>query len=196
MTSLSDQAFFLRLGLDLVCVLLLVVGIYRRRYGRADLFLTFFGFNLVIFLIAFSLSRVEMTIGAAFGLFAVFSMLRYRTEDITATDMTYLFLVIALGLLMAIGDGGMSALSVIAGLIVGVTALLESDLLVRRELAKNVWFDDLSLLVPSQHEALLARLRERTGLDIHRVELRQFDLVRDAARIVVYHYAAPPSKSR
>ncbi len=190
MSTLVDEAFFLRLGLDLFCVILLIVGIYRRRYDRADLFLTFFGFNLVIFLIAFSLSRVEMTIGAAFGLFAVFSMLRYRTEDINATDMTYLFLVIALGLLMATGTGGMGALAVIGGLIVGGTALLESEVLVRRELAQDVWFDDLALIVPSQREALLARLRERTGLDVHRVEVRQVDLIRDAARLVVYHYPA------
>jgi hypothetical protein len=190
MTVLTDGAFFVRLLLDLLAVVLLVSGVYRPRYGRTDLFLTFFGFNLVIFLIAFSLSRVEIALGAAFGLFAVFSMLRYRTEDISATDMTYLFLVIALGLLMATSEGGVPALATMAGLVLGLTWLLESELIWRRELAQDVWFDDLRLLPPARRDELLAALQARTGLAVHRVEVRQVDLLRDAARLVVYHYPA------
>lgn len=74
--------FLARLAIDLTCVFVLVRMIYYRAYGRADLFLTFFSFNLAIFIIAFVLNSTEMSMGAAFGLFAVFSMLRYRTEGI------------------------------------------------------------------------------------------------------------------
>jgi hypothetical protein len=184
----ADGQFLLRLGVDLLCVLVLIRGVYFRRYGRADLFLSFFGFNLIIFLLAFSLNTVEMSMGAAFGLFAVFSMLRYRTEDISATDMTYLFLVIALGLLMAVADGGLVVLLVIAGLIVGMTALLEGNLLARRELAQDVWYDDVTRVSPARRAELIADLRTRTGLEIHRVEVRQIDLIKDAARLVVYYH--------
>ena len=69
-----------RLAIDLVCAILLIRGVYYRTYRHAELFLTFFSFNLVIFLIAFVLNSAELSMGAAFGLFAVFSMLRYRTE--------------------------------------------------------------------------------------------------------------------
>src|SRR5690606_17998395 len=97
--------FLLRLSIDLVAVAILVRGIYYRSYGRSDFFLPFFALNLIIFLVSFVLNRVEISLGAAFGLFAVFSMLRYRTEGISTTDMTYLFTGIALGLLIAISDG-------------------------------------------------------------------------------------------
>lgn len=186
-SNLTAGQFLGRLGLDLACVLVLTRGIYHRRYHRSDLFLTFFGFNLVIFLIAFHLNRVEMTMGAAFGLFAVFSMLRYRTEDISAIDMTYLFLVIALGLLMAVGSGGPATLVVIAGLVLGLTAILEGNLLAKRELALNVWFDDIPMVAPARRAELLETLRTRTGLDIRRVDLRQIDFIRDSARLTLYY---------
>ena len=86
--SLLQGDFLPRLAIDLACVFALVRLVYHRTYRRADLFLTFFSFNLVIFLIAFVLNSTEMSMGAAFGLFAVFSMLRYRTEGISTTDMT------------------------------------------------------------------------------------------------------------
>ena len=82
----------IRLFIDVTCMLILMRLIYYRAHGRSELFLTFFSFNLVIFLIAYVLTSADISMGAAFGLFAVFSMLRYRTEGISATDMTYLFL--------------------------------------------------------------------------------------------------------
>src|SRR5687767_13387779 len=142
----SLATFATRLAIDLVCVTLLVRGVYYRHYRRSDLFLTLFSFNLVIFLITFLLNRVEMTLGAAFGLFAVFSMLRYRTEGISAKDMTYLFLVIALGLLMAVGQGGLAQLALIGATVLACTALLEGNLITRREHAQQVLYDNIRLV--------------------------------------------------
>lgn len=184
---LIEGQFSARLAINLVCVLILVRGIYHRRYGRSDLFLTFFAFNLAIFLIAFLLNRIEMTLGAAFGLFAVFSMLRYRTEDITANDMTYLFLVIALGLLMGVAGGAVATLVPIAVLLLGGVALFESPWLGRRELVQDIWYDNIELVRPDRRKELIEDLRRRTGLPVHRVDLRQIDLLRDAARLGVYY---------
>ena len=181
--------FAARLAIDLVAVTALVRGVYFTRYRRGDLFLTFFAFNLVVFLITRALAGAEMTLGAAFGLFAVFSMLRYRTEGISAKDMTYLFLVIALGLVMAIAGGGWPTLLAIAAVIVGGTQLLESDVLTRRELAQTVHYDNIRLVNARTRGDLLADLRERTGLDVHRVEVQEVDLLRDAARLTLYYYA-------
>jgi len=188
-----------RLAINLVCVFVLIRGIYYRTYQRSDLFLTFFAFNLVIFLIAFVLNSVEMTLGAAFGLFAVFSMLRYRTEGISATDMTYLFLGIALGLIMAISDAGLPALLLIGGVVLGLTQLLEGGWLIRREIRQQVLYDRVELVDRRHRDLLLDDLRQRTGLNIHRVEVDQIDLLRDAATLSVYYHAndevaaAPPS---
>src|SRR5262245_54746510 len=97
--------FFLRLCIDLVSMFMLVRFIYFPALNGREYFFTFFIFNLLIFLITFLLNKVEMSMGAAFGLFAVFTMLRYRTEGISIKDMTYLFLVIAIGLINAVTKG-------------------------------------------------------------------------------------------
>jgi hypothetical protein len=182
-------AFLLRLAIDLACVLVLIRGIYYRTYRRADLFLTFFSFNLVIFLIAFVLNSVTMTLGAAFGLFAVFSMLRYRTEGISTTDMTYLFLGIALGLIMAVGQAGWVQLALVGVVLLVFTQILESGWLIERELQQQILYDRIELVNAGAREALLEDLRSRTGLDIHRVEVQEIDLLRDSARLGVYYHA-------
>src|ERR1035437_5151449 len=91
-------SFFLSLLIDIVFVFILVRFIYYPIYDKKDFFFTFFLFNIIIFIIIYLFNRIELSTGAAFGIFAVFSLLRYRTEDISAKDMTYLFIVIALGL--------------------------------------------------------------------------------------------------
>ena len=147
--------FLARLAIDIACVFVLVRGIYYRAYGRADLFLTFFSFNLAIFIIAFVLNSTEMSMGAAFGLFAVFSMLRYRTEGISTTDMTYLFLGIAIGLVMAVSNAGLLALAGVGALLVGFTFLFESGLVSRRELRHEVMYDTIKLVHAGEEAALI-----------------------------------------
>ena len=180
--------FAIRLGIDLLTTLIVIRGIYYRHYRRTDLFLTFFAFNVTIFLITYLLNKVEMTMGAAFGLFAVFSMLRYRTENISAKDMTYIFIVIALGLVMAISKGGWDELGLIGLIVVVLMALLESDWLIRREQTQEVLYDRIELIQPNRRAELLADLKERTGLDIIRIEIGYIDLLKDAARIIIFHY--------
>ena len=178
----------MRLSIDLVCVLLLVRGIYFRTYRRADMFLTFFAFNLVIFLITFALNQADLTMGAAFGLFAIFSMLRYRTDAISATDMTYLFLVIALGMLTSISHGSWLELAGIGAFVLGFTLLLESGILARREQTQRVQCDNLTLLPVSARDALIADLRARTGLSVHRVDVREIDFLRESAQLTIYFH--------
>ncbi len=182
-----------RLAIDVLAIFLLVRVIYYRAYRRTDLFLTFFSFNLVIFLIAFVLNSVEMTLGAAFGLFAVFSMLRYRTEGISTTDMTYLFLGIALGLIMAVSGAGPLGLATIGAILLLFTQLLESGILVRREYRQEVLYDRIDLVHADARDELMRDLRERTGLPVHRVEVDELDLVRDAARLSIYHHGGRPA---
>lgn len=177
-----------RLGLDIVCVLILVRGIYYRVYGHSELMLTLISFNLVIFLITWLLNSVEITMGAAFGLFAVFSMLRFRTEGLAVGDMTYLFLAIALGLLMAVNNGGMVELAIISVTLLAGTALLESRWFTRRERSQPILYDNLALLASGNQDAIMADVRTRTGLGIHRIEVREIDLLKDVVRLQAYYY--------
>ena len=129
-----------------------------------------------------------MTMGAAFGLFAVFSMLRYRTENISAKDMTYLFIVIAVGLITAVSNGSWPMLLLIGGIIILFILLLESNWLARREFAQQIHYEKIELIHVDKREALIADLKAITGLNIHRIEITQIDLLKDAAMIMVYYY--------
>ena len=180
--------FFIRLGIDLGSVFILIRGIYYPNYRTKEFFFTFFIFNLVIFLITYMMNKVEMSMGAAFGLFAVFSIMRYRSEDISIKDLTYLFLVIAIGLITAVSKGGWDELSLINFIIIVLTLLLETNLLMKRELGKTVQYENIEMIKPENHEKLLEDLRSRTGLNIHRFSITKVDFLRDMATIRVYYF--------
>lgn len=183
-----SSKFFIRLFIDLASVFILIRLIFHKIYKKSDQYLTFFAFNLVIFLITYLLNKVEMSMGAAFGLFAVFSMLRYRTESISTKDMTYLFLVIAIGLLSAISKGGWDELALLNGIILTTTFLLESNWLIKKEFTKNIIYDNINLITPEKRPELLADLKKRTGFNIHRVEIEEIDFLKDATRMTIYFY--------
>lgn len=183
-----SSKFFIRLFIDLASVFVLIRLIFYKNYKKADQYLTFFAFNLVIFLITYLLNKVEMSMGAAFGLFAVFSMLRYRTESISTKDMTYLFLVIAIGLLSAISKGGWDELVLLNGIILALTFLLESNWLIKKEFTKNIIYDNINLITPEKRTELLTDLKKRTGFSVHRVEIQEIDFLKDATRMTIYFY--------
>jgi hypothetical protein len=185
-TSYND--LLIRFGLDLVTVGILIRLIYYRIYHRSDLFLMFFGFNCVIFLVTYQLNHVEMSIGAAFGLLAVFSMLSYRTQGIPPKDMTYLFLGIAIGLISAISQGGWPSLVLMNGLILGIIHLLEGNYLFKREIAKSIIYDRIDHIRPEERPALLADLQVRMGLSIHRVDIQHIDFRKELVQMIIYYY--------
>lgn len=180
--------FLTRFLVNLVSVFILIRFIYFRNYKRTDLFLTFFGFNVIIFLITFLLNKVEMSMGAAFGLFAVFSMLRYRTENINAKDMTYLFIAIAIGLITAISNGQWYDISLMAFIMLVLTGLLEGSLLIKKENTKLILYDKIDLITPEKTTLLIEDLKIRTGLNIQRVEINDIDFLKDAAQLKVYYF--------
>jgi hypothetical protein len=190
------EKFFIRLLIDVLTTTILVRFIYFRNYRRTDLFLTFFSFNLVIFLITYLLNKVQMSMGAAFGLFAVFSILRYRTEGLSAKDMTYLFIVIAMGLISAIIKGSWDELGLVSSMVLLVVWLLEGNLLMKRELTKMVHYDRIELILPERRDELLKDLHTRTGLDIHRVEIQTMDFLKDSALIMIFYYQTNPKNEK
>ena len=183
-----NAALAVRFFINLLAVTILVRGIYFRNYKRTELFLTFFAFNCIIFLVSYLLNKVEMTTGAAFGLFAVFSILRYRTEGISARDMTYLFLSIAIGLITAVSKGNWIEQSVFCVVLLLLTYILESNILIKREQSKEVVYDNLQGIHPGDQTRLLEDLKKRTGLNIHRLEIKEIDLLKDYCTITIFYY--------
>jgi len=181
------STLILKLAIDLCATIFLVRYIYLKNYRRTDLFLTFFSFNIIVFFISYLLNRVEMSTGAAFGLFAIFSMLRYRTEGISAKDMTYLFLCIAIGLITAVSSGTVVELMLIIGFIIIVTYLLESGLLLKNRSSIQVYFDRTDLNHPDSRTDLKIELEKRTGLKINHIEIGDIDYLKDCTIIRVYY---------
>jgi hypothetical protein len=180
--------FFMRMGINLASMIILVRFIYFPAHKSREYFFTFFIFNLLIFLITYLLNKVEMSMGAAFGLFAVFSMLRYRTEGISIKDMTYLFLVIAIGLINAVSKGGWDEFVLINSIILGFTYLLESNLLMKKEATKIIQYENIELIKPERHSELIFDLEARTGIKVNRFDIVKVDFLRDTATIIVYYY--------
>lgn len=181
--------FFIRLGVNILSMILLIRMIYFKVYGRGDFFFTFFMFNLVIFIITFLLnSNSGFSLGAAFGLFAIFSMLRYRSEDISTRDMTYLFLSITIGLISAINMGTLLELIVINVIIVLGAFLLEGNVLIKPEFFKTVEYEKIELITPDKRKELIEDLCVRTGLKVHKVYIKRIDFLRDTAVLKIYYY--------
>lgn len=187
--------FSARLIIDLLSVFVLVRLVYYPIYKHRELFFTFFIFNIIIFLICFLLNKVELSMGAAFGLFAVFSMLRYRTEDISIKDMTYLFLVIAIGLIAAVTKIKDATdiyeylfLGIINIVIIITTYLLESNLLMRKEVVKTITYENIELVKQERHPELIEDIKNRTGINVHRISVQKIDFLRDAAQVKIYYY--------
>lgn len=180
--------FFVRMVIDLISMVVLIKFIYYRIYAQRDYFFTFFMFNLLIFIIATLLtSNTGFSIGAAFGLFAIFAMLRYRTEDISARDMTYLFISITFGLITSINMGTWIEIALINTIIIIVAFLIEGNLLFKPEFVKVVDYEKIELIKPERNTELINDLKERTGLNIHKVYVRRIDFLRDSAVLKIYY---------
>jgi hypothetical protein len=185
----------IRLLIDLISSFVLIRLIYYHYYKSKDLLFTYFIFNIVIFTISFLLNRVEISMGAAFGLFAVFSMLRYKTEEVSIKDMTYLFLTIAIGIISAVtkikGAEDIHEFIFLVGInsvILFITFLLESNLLMKQEAFKTVNYEKIELIHPDRNEEFLADLKARTGINIHRATIQKIDFLRDSAQVRIYYY--------
>ena len=176
-----------RFILNSLSVIALIKFIYFFIHKKSNYLFTFFSFNLIIFVISFLFNRVEMSMGAAFGLFAVFSMLRYRTESLDITEMTYLFLSIAFGLLNAMIMANWYEILLIDILILGFVILFESKWVANHENSKKVIYDRLDLLAKSDNTELLFDLSKRTGYTVIKVEVESMDLLKDVAMIIIYY---------
>lgn len=178
-----------RMGVDILFAGIIILFIHYRNYKNNEFVFTYFMFNVIIFLLTVILQSVKISMGAAFGLFAVFSMLRYRTEDISQRDMTYLFIVIAVGLISASSPYEIYHLAIINSLIVLMTFLLESNLIIKKEYSKTIQFEDIKLIRFDSNEELIEVLKERTGLNIHRVSISKINYLNDSAAVKIFYYA-------
>ncbi|MDQ3365886.1 MAG: DUF4956 domain-containing protein [Myxococcota bacterium] len=178
-----------RLGMNLMFTSIVVAAIYFRLYRNREFVFTYYVFNVITFSLCVLLSKVPMELGFALGLFAVFGILRYRTEEIRMRDLTYLFIVIGIGILNAVANKRVSLVELVTvnAVIVGITAAVELPAAGRRQGSTPMLYDNLALLRPDRRPALLADLAARTGYEVVRVEIHKIDLLRDAAELTIFY---------
>lgn len=186
-------SFFARMIIDIISVLILVRLIYYPIYHKKDFFFTYFLFNIVIFIITYLLNKVDLSMGAAFGLFAVFSLLRYRTENISAKDMTYLFIVIALGLISAVNKGTFLETAIINLIILVAAYALDANIFMKNENMQKIQYENIELIKPGNRLLLMEDLKKRTGLNIHKISIGRINFLRDTAIITIYYYDSEKS---
>ncbi len=148
---------------------------------------SFLLFGVAVFIVTYILHSVEISMGFAFGLFAVFSMLRYRTQSISVKEMTYLFLVISISLLSAVGPLTLAELLGLHAIIIASAFFWEAMLTPPPSpvLQQTVLYEKIENITPENHDTLLADLRQRTGLEILSVEIVRIDFLRDTAQLNV-----------
>lgn len=187
----------LALFIDLVVTCIVVLGIYFPTEKDKGYVLSFFAFNISIFLIATLFSQVEISIGLGFGLFAIFSILRYRSDPLPVREMTYLFILMTLPVIdVVMLNEEMIIETVIANLaILAVFFVVEKAPGFRYEVRKSITYEKIELIKPEHYEDLLADLRERTGLPIKRCEVGKIDFLHDVADVKIY-YQTLPDKDR
>ncbi len=181
-----SSEFALRYGILLVGIITLLRGIYFRATPNREAFFSFFLFSNGVFLMTYMLHAIELSMGFAFGLFAVFAMLRYRTEPISVRDMTYLFVVISAALLCAIAQLAYYELGLLILLIVALAATGETSLFAPRVYEKKITYDNIENIKPENYDKLIEDLRKRTGLNIVKVEIGQIDYLTDSAKLIAF----------
>ena len=181
--------FLVKFGIHLLFCFTIVHFFYYRKSRRGDYYFTFLLFSVITFLLLFLLQDSKMEAAVAIGLFAIFGMIRYRTESIAIRDMTYLFEVIGLsvinGFSKTVTYGDFTMLVLFNVLILAVNLLLESLRFLNRESTKIILYEKIDLIKPEKYPELLADLRLRTGLDITKAEVGHINFLKDTAYIKI-----------
>ena len=175
---------------NLVIITTIIRYIYYPVTKNKEYLFTYFLISLTVFLLCVLLDSVKLQLGFALGLFAIFGIIRYRTDPIPIKEMTYLFLVIGISVVNALANKKISHAELIFAnlMIVFVTFGMERLWLLKPELRKNVIYEKIELIIPERREELIADLKERTGINIIRVEVRRIDFLKDTANLRIFYY--------
>ena len=178
-----------KFGINFIFLIIIVRLIYYKVKDDKDYVFTYIMFNILTFFICFLLRKVPMEMGFALGLFAVFGILRYRTEAIPIRQMTYLFIVIGISMINALSNKSVSIFEVLFtnGLITLITYLIDRLWFQTIEEKKNIVYEKIELIKPENKQELIKDLKERTGLPIHEVKVEKIDFLKDTAAVTIYY---------
>ena len=184
-------ALLIRLGINLFFLTILIRFLYYTKTKRKDYLFTYFLIGIITFFLCFGLMQMDIDTGMGLGLFAIFGIIRYRTDAIEIKEMTYLFMVIGISVVNALASNelSISEVTVINVTVLLVTFILENLWLMKHETRKTINYERIDLIKPEQRDLLKADLEKRTGLLINRVEVGKIDFLNDTAQVRIYYYA-------
>ena len=178
-------AFFI----NLIAIMIVVRWLYYPKCKRGEFFFTYILIAISTFMLIYVLGDVKLKAGIALGLFAMFSIIRYRTEQIAIREMTYLFIIIALSAIngLTISELSIGEVIIINILFIITTWICETKLLISHYSYKVIKYDNINLITPDKREELIADLEKRTGLKVIKVEVGAIDFLKDAAIVKMYY---------
>jgi len=177
----------IRFGFNAVATTFVVL-LYSRISKRKEFYFSYFAISIAVFLLVFLLESVTLELGFALGLFAIFGIIRYRTDAIPPKEMTYLFIIIAVSVINALSEDyvGYIGLALVNLLLIGTLGALEKVLLMRQEDSLKIVYEIIENLHANREDELLKDLENRTGIKIKRYQIDRIDFLRDIARITIY----------
>ena len=188
----SFSTFILKFLIDLIVIVIITNVIYYKSSRNKPYMFTMLIFNITIFMVCTLLNNLTLSIGFAFGIFALFSVLRYRTTTIPIKEMTYLFVAISIAIINALVNDKVSiAELVFTNGVILIAAFVLDKFLLKNEQVKTIIFEKIELVKPENRSMLLDDLQSRTGLNINRIEVGKIDFLKDVAEIKIYYYSQP-----
>jgi hypothetical protein len=177
----------IRLAADLVCMTILVRGIYLRYHAAAEFAFAHMMLNLVTFALVWLMHGAEFGIGVGLGLFAIFGILRYRTQALKIVDLTYLFMAIGLALINGIQNEGIhiGEIVLLDLVILALPAFMEWRAAARGEQTMTMLYDRVDLLAPAQRDELVGDIRTRLGVDCLKLSVGEVDLLRETVQLTL-----------
>ncbi len=182
--------FIIRFSINLGVIMILVRWLYYSTNKRKDYLFTYILISSVIFLLCFLLESVKLQIGFALGLFAIFGIIRYRTDSMPIKEMTYLFLVIGISVINALSGSNTSIADILFTniVLIFITYGLEKLWLLKHESSKSIIYEKINLIKPENYNELIADLRERTGIkNINRVDIGKIDFLKDTCCLTIFY---------
>jgi hypothetical protein len=184
--------FVLRFLLNITVIMILVRWLYYSKTRRKDYLFTYILISSIVFLLCFLLESVKLQIGFALGMFAIFGIIRYRTDALPIKEMTYLFLVIGVSVINALTNTETSLIDLLFSnfVIIFITYGLEKLWLIKHESSKLIIYEKMNLLKEENYDELLRDLQERTGIrKINRVDIGKINFLRDICELTIYYYS-------
>jgi len=179
----------LRFALNTSLVFLVVHILYAKNSQRKDFYFSYLAIGVIVFLLCFLLNNVKLELGFALGLFAIFGIIRYRTDTIPIKEMTYLFIVIGISVVNALANKKVSYVELMftnAVIFFGLW-ILENRLMLKQEGSVRLIYERIENIHAENEEALLEDLSMRTGIHIKRYEIKKINFLQDTAEIVLYY---------